>query len=209
MSTGVQPSLFDAPTGAADLAPLPGHLVRHSLSDGAWVDVRPGWITGSIPLFNALMADVPWRAERRQMYDAVIDVPRLLAFYERTQPLPADVLVRARNALSHHYRRLQPDGFATAGLALYRDGSDSVAWHGDRIGRGDTEDTLIAIVSLGSPRCLMLRPRGGGASRRFVLGSGDLLVMGGTCQRTWDHAVPKTTGVGPRISVQFRPPGVR
>jgi alkylated DNA repair dioxygenase AlkB len=56
----------------------------------------------------------------------------------------------------------------------------------------------------------MLRPRGGGTALRFEVGHGDLLVMGGSCQRTWEHAVPKTSQpVGPRISVQFRPRGVR
>jgi len=100
--------------------------------------------------------------------------------------------------------------FRTAGLCLYRDGRDSVAWHGDTIGRGKTEDTMVAIVSLGSPRALTLRPRGGGPARRYELGHGDLIVMGGSCQRTWEHAVPKTARpVGPRISVQFRPRGVR
>jgi alkylated DNA repair dioxygenase AlkB len=57
---------------------------------------------------------------------------------------------------------------------------------------------------------LLLRPRGGGASLRYEIGHGDVLVMGGSCQRTWEHAVPKTArAVGPRISVQFRPQGVR
>ena len=95
-------------------------------------------------------------------------------------------------------------------MCLYRDGRDSVAWHGDTIGRGRSEDTMVAIVSLGSAREFLLRPRGGGTTIRHRLGHGDLIVMGGSCQRTWEHAVPKTTRpVGPRISVQFRPRGVR
>ncbi|ALG83791.1 alpha-ketoglutarate-dependent dioxygenase AlkB [Gordonia phthalatica] len=210
MTTGVQASLFDAvSTDAPALAPLRSGVVRHELTDGAWVDVRPGWITGSLPLFDALRADVPWRAERRQMYERMLDVPRLLSFYDQNAPLPHPLIGVARDALSSHYRADLPEGFATSGLALYRDGADSVAWHGDRIGRGRDCDTLIGIVSLGSPRTLLLRPRGGGPSRKFVLGSGDLLVMGGSCQRTWDHAVPKSPGAGPRISIQFRPHGVR
>lgn len=70
---------------------------------------------------------------------------------------------------------------------------------------------MVAIVSLGAPRALLLRQRrGGSATLRFAVGHGDLLVMGGSCQRTWEHAVPKTARpVGPRISVQFRPTGVR
>ena len=104
----------------------------------------------------------------------------------------------------------RPPGSTSAGLCLYRDGRDSVAWHGDTIGRGRTEDTMVAILSLGTPRPLLLRPRRGGASLRFEVGHGDLLVMGGSCQRAWEHAVPKTSQpVGPRISVQFRPRGVR
>ena len=68
---------------------------------------------------------------------------------------------------------------------------------------------MVAIVSFGSPRPLMLRPAGGGQSLRFPVGHGDLAVMGGSCQRTWEHCIPKTRrAVGPRVSVQFRPTGV-
>ena len=142
------------------------------------------------------------------MYDRVVDVPRLVRNYQADATFPHPILTEARDRLSEHYRAELPEGFATAGLCFYRDGSDSVAWHGDNIGRGSTEDTMVAIISLGAPRALMLRPRGGGASLKFVLAQGDLLVMGGSCQRTWEHAVPKAAGVGPRMSVQFRPHGV-
>jgi alkylated DNA repair dioxygenase AlkB len=50
----------------------------------------------------------------------------------------------------------------------------------------------------------------GGETLRRPLGHGDLIVMGGSCQRTWEHAGPKSTRVtGPRISIQFRPHGVQ
>ncbi len=145
------------------------------------------------------------------MYDREVDVPRLLAFYDERDPLPHPVLAQARERLSRHYAAELGEPFRTAGLCLYRDGRDSVAWHGDRIGRSRTEDTMVAIVSVGAPRALLLRPRGGGgATRKLMLGHGDLVVMGGSCQRTWEHAVPKTVQpVGPRISIQFRPRGVR
>jgi alkylated DNA repair dioxygenase AlkB len=138
-------------------------------------------------------------------------VPRLLCFYDEDQPLPDPVLDAAKDALDAHYAAELGEPFRTAGLCLYRDGRDSVAWHGDRIGRGNTDDTMVAIVSLGDPRALLLRPAGGGGpTLRHEVGHGDLLVMGGSCQRTWEHAVPKTAKpAGPRISVQFRPRGVR
>jgi alkylated DNA repair dioxygenase AlkB len=204
-----QPSLLDlAPEPA--LGPLAASMRRAPLARGAWLDVRPGWLTGADELFERLAATVPWRAERRPMYDRVVDVPRLLCFYGEDDELPDPVLDRARRALSEHYGPELGEPFATAGLCLYRDGRDSVAWHGDRIGRGRTQDTMVAILSLGAPRPLMLRPRGGGPALRHDLGHGDLIVMGGSCQRTWEHAIPKTTrSVGPRISVQFRPRGVR
>ncbi|MEA2931759.1 MAG: hypothetical protein QOI56_544, partial [Actinomycetota bacterium] len=139
-----------------------------------------------------------------------VAVPRLLCFYGEDDPLPDPVLHDARDALDTYYAAELGEPFRTAGLCYYRDGRDSVAWHGDTIGRGGTEDTMVAIVSVGAPRELLLRPRGGGPSVRHALGHGDLLVMGGSCQRTWEHAVPKRSrAVGPRVSIQFRPHGVR
>jgi len=204
MTISVQGSLLDL-----EAAGLAGPA-RTPLSHGAWADVRPGWLAGADQLFARLADEVPWRAEKRQMYDRVVDVPRLQCFYGEGEPLPDPALATARAALNDDYEAELGEPFVTAGLCLYRDGRDSVAWHGDTVGRGSTEDTMVAIVSLGAPRALLLRPRGGGPARRYELGHGDLLVMGGSCQRTWEHAVPKTARpVGPRISVQFRPRGVR
>jgi alkylated DNA repair dioxygenase AlkB len=169
------------------------------------VEVRPNWVVGADAVFSMLVNQVPWRAERREMYDRVVDVPRLVHAYAATETLPHSALTAAREALSHHYLPELGEPFVTAGCCYYRDGRDSVAWHGDTIGRGQNEDTMVAIVSFGDPRRLLLRPRGGGSSVAFTLGHGDLLVMGGSCQRTWEHTVPKTAHAGPRISVQFRP----
>jgi alkylated DNA repair dioxygenase AlkB len=209
MNAVLQGSLLDL-CGEAGPGPLGSSVRRVTLAHGAWIDLRPGWIAGADALFERLTAAVPWRAEKRYMYDRVVEVPRLLCFYAEGQPLPDPVLDEARRRLDDHYRAELREPFRTAGLCLYRDGRDSVAWHGDTTGRGSTQDTMVAIVSLGAPRSLLLRPRGGGRALRHELGHGDLLVMGGSCQRTWEHAVPKTArAAGPRISVQFRPRGVR
>ncbi|HVX55702.1 alpha-ketoglutarate-dependent dioxygenase AlkB [Nocardioides sp.] len=197
-----QTMLFEA---TAEAGPECNGISRTVLARGAWVDVRRAWLPAADDVFATLLHAVPWRAERRQMYDRMVDVPRLVHTYLVDDPLPHPVLTRAREALSAHYLPELGEPFRTAGCCYYRDGHDSVAWHGDRIGRGRSQDTMVAIVSLGDPRRLALRPRGGGESLSFELGHGDLLVMGGSCQRTWEHAVPKVAGAGPRISVQFRP----
>ncbi|MCW3845463.1 alpha-ketoglutarate-dependent dioxygenase AlkB [Micromonospora yasonensis] len=203
-----QPSMLDL-TGSPTLGPLAGRPRRHRLTRGAWVDHLPGWVAGSDEVFETLLREVPWRAERRTMYDTEVDVPRLLCWYAAGRPLPHPILDAARTALTRHYAPELGEPFVTAGMCLYRSGRDSVAWHGDTLGRSAHSDTMVAIVSFGSPRALLLRPRGGGDSLRFPLGHGDLVVMGGSCQRTWEHAVPKTARpVGPRVSVQFRPAGV-
>jgi alkylated DNA repair dioxygenase AlkB len=214
MSAALQASLLDLTDDIA-LGPLGTSVTRHPLSSGAWVDVRRGWLSGADALFDSLVDSVPWRAEEREMYQRIVAVPRLLSFYDEGARLPHPVLEEARERLSAHYARELGEPFRTAGLCLYRDGRDSVAWHGDRIGRSRTEDTMVAILSVGAPRQLLLRPRPGGPDRssgvlRHSLGHGDLIVMGGSCQRTWEHAVPKTSKpVGPRISIQFRTRGVR
>lgn len=205
-----QGSLLDVGEEAV-VGPLGASVQRRELAHGAWVDVRPGWVQGADPLFLSLQTEVRWRAEKREMYDNTVDVPRLLAHYGAGAVLPHPALDDAREALNRHYGAELGEDFVTAGLCYYRDGRDSVAWHGDRIGRGRSEDTMVAILSLGAPRRLSLRPtdHGPGDTIGFVVGHGDLLVMGGSCQRTWEHAVLKTARpVGPRISVQFRPRGV-
>ena len=207
MTTHLQGSLFDQADRLL-LGPLDG-IRRTGLGHGAWIDVLPGWLGGSDTLFEQLAAEVPWRAERRTMYDHVVDVPRLLAYYGADDALPHPVLTEAREALSAHYAEELGEPFSTAGLCYYRDGRDSVAWHGDRIGRGAREDTMVAILSVGAPRDLLLRPMRGGDTVRRPLGHGDLIVMGGSCQRTWEHSIPKSTrAAGPRISIQYRPHGV-
>jgi len=210
MKRELQGSLLDL-CGEEGPGPLGPAVRRIALDHGAWIDLRPAWIAGADALFGRLAETVPWRAERRHMYDRVVDVPRLLSFYAEGEPLPDPMLDDAKRALDEHYAAELGEPFRTAGLCLYRDGRDSVAWHGDTIGRGSTQDTMVAIVSLGAPRSLLLRPRGGGGpTLRHDVGHGDLLVMGGSCQRTWEHAIPKSTrATGPRISVQFRPHDVR
>ena len=192
-----QLGLFDDPTreqpgeGSATFA-------RLQLDARAWVEHRPDWLAGHAELFDTLRRGVKWHAERREMYDAVIDVPRLTATIPDDGPCPP-ALARAHRALERRYRRR----FESIRLAWYRDGRDSVAMHGDRIGRRSA-DTVVAILSLGAPRRFLLKPAAGGRSLRFDLGGGDLLVMGGACQRTWRHGIPKVRSAGPRISIQFR-----
>jgi alkylated DNA repair dioxygenase AlkB len=208
MTLAHQPSMWDT-AEEATLTPLAGRLSRHHLGRGAWVDHLPGWVLGSDAVLEVLLGDIGWREDRRQMYEREVAVPRLLRWYAGSEPLPHPLLAQARQELNRRYVPESGDPFVTAGMCLYRDGRDSVAWHGDRIGRGRSADTMVAIVSFGSPRPLMLRPVGGGESLKFPLGHGDLVVMGGSCQRTWEHCIPKTTKpVGPRVSVQFRPRGV-
>jgi alkylated DNA repair dioxygenase AlkB len=201
----VQPSLFGS-AGDLGLADLGAAVERRLLSDGAWIDLRPGFITAADELFDALVSSVPWHEERMHMYDSTVRIPRLLARYAEGEPLPHPVLDEARAALNAHYLGELGEPFVGAGLCLYRDGNDSVAWHGDRIARESPRDTMVAILSLGATRPFGLRPKSGGTGLRLQVGHGDLLVMGGSCQRTWLHAIPKTAHcLGARISIQFRP----
>ena len=214
MNLDFQTSLFDDLDADPLIGELGGTVERTELGDGAWVDIRPGWVGNSDALFERLALDVPWRADRREMYDRVVDVPRLVSHYGPGSAYPDPLLTRAQDALNDHYGRPAGQVFSTAGLCFYRTGGDSVAWHGDRVGRTIDRDTMVAIVSVGAARTLSVRrksvpggtERTSGGSLRFPVGHGDLIVMGGSCQRTHEHAILKTKqAVGPRISVQFRP----
>lgn len=191
-----QASLFGTEPPAIDAA-FTG-LRRVELDNTAWVDRLPGWLRGPDVVMDELVRVAPWKASRRPMYDRIVDVPRLTAWWTSFEEAPP-IVEEMRAALSERY----DVEFTSCGCNLYRDGNDSVAWHGDRIGR-DVVDPRVAIVSVGEPRKLLLRPIGGGESRRFDLGHGELFVMGGSSQRTWQHAVPKVANAGPRMSITFR-----
>ena len=206
MSIAFQTSLFDDIFSEPELRPLGVMVERIPLAEGAWIDIRPGWLSNSDALFERLAVDVPWKADKREMYDRVVAVPRLVSWFGPGSVFPDPVLVDAREALNEHYGRPPGQVFETAGLCFYRTGDDSVAWHGDRVGRTIERDTMVAILSVGAERTLSIRPKGGGAVMKFPVGHGDLVVMGGSSQRTHEHAILKTKqAVGPRISVQFRP----
>lgn len=175
-------------------------VARNTLSRGAWVDHRPGWLAAPDAVFSHCLRHLSWQEGEQWMYDRMVAMPRRYAKVGPDDDGWLPVFSAIVGALGHRYSTR----FGSCGANLYRDGRDSVAWHGDRVGR-DRLTSLVAIVSVGAPRRFLLRPKGGGPSRRYELGPGDLLVMGGTSQRTWEHTVPKAAGVGPRISLTFRP----
>jgi alkylated DNA repair dioxygenase AlkB len=188
--------------GAPRFDPAFGRATRRDLGQGAWVEHVPGWIGGQAALYDALRAGTRWTAHRREMYERMVDVPRLCARLPQDGP-GHPLLTEASAALSARYDA----PLTSVSLAWYRDGADSVAWHGDRLAEG-VVDPVVAIVSLGGPRGFRMRPKGGGRSLGWTFGQGDLLVMGGSSQRTWEHAVPKEPGAPPRIALMFRPAGV-
>jgi alkylated DNA repair dioxygenase AlkB len=176
-----------------------GRVRRHDLEEGAWVDHGGEWLGGHQALFEQLRREASFERHRRVMYDRVVDIPRLLG-RPPEHGSAARVLTSAAARLSERYGVT----LESITLAYYRTGRDSVAMHGDKMG-SLVDDTIVAIVSLGAPRRFLLKPVRGGRSLAFNLGWGDLLVMGGTCQRTYQHGVPKAVHAEERMSVMFRP----
>ena len=141
-----QPSLLDG--GAVGFDDTFGRMQRRVLTDGAWVDHRPGWCHGSDELFARLLAETPWRGRTVHMYDRAVAEPRLTHCWVLDDgPPPPHDLREMAEALSDRYRVR----FTQVGVNLYRDGADSVAWHGDRVAR-DLPEAVVALVSLGASR---------------------------------------------------------
>jgi alkylated DNA repair dioxygenase AlkB len=197
-----QPTLLTAVADAPTFDATFSGARRIALEGGAWVDHVAGWVDGADALFELIVANAPWEHRTVRMYDRMVEEPRLTAWYGKTldtADVPA-LFPAMIEALRARYHR----AFDGVGAALYRDGNDSVAWHSDRVDPTLVEP-LVAIVSLGSARMLRMRPKKrGGATRPFVLLPGDLFVMGGSTQATWEHAVPKVASAGARVSLQFR-----
>ena len=174
-------------------------VVRQDLDDNSWIDVSPRWLIGGDELLGLLAKSLRWTRAERPMYGRMVEEPRLGAHLRRgASGMPAAIDAMAAALDRHYFTR-----FNSMWVNYYRGGRDSVAWHSDSIGL-DPQDAIVAIVSLGGPRRLLLRPKAGGRSTAFTLASGDLLVMGGACQQGWEHSVPKVAAAPPRMSVTFR-----
>lgn len=175
------------------------HLERIPLDDESWIDLGRDVVHGTDEIFAAVHQALPWQTSVRPMYDRMVEVPRLMAFLPATDWRFPSIVPAIASVFSEHYGEY----FDRVGANLYRTGADSVAWHGDRVGRR-VHNPIIAIVSLGGSRVFRLRPRHGGPGRSIPLHSGDILVMGGACQHRWEHAIPKVARAQPRISLTFR-----
>jgi hypothetical protein len=189
-----QPSLF------GDRPPVPdagfSQLTRIDLDPASWLDFAPGWLAGDSRLYDLLAESVAWEQPEVRMYERKVLTPRLVG---QVDAVWSPVLAEMVEILSSRYG-IRMDRLSAG---WYRTGADSVAWHGDRIAR-ERHHSIVATVSLGGPRRFLIRPKGGGESLAFDLGQGDLVVMGGACQRLWEHAVPKVASAPPRIALMFR-----
>jgi alkylated DNA repair dioxygenase AlkB len=173
---------------------------RIGLDDRSWVDVVPGWMSGSHILLDRLTTAVPWRQHDRRMFDQIFQEPRLTAEYRNLHRVPEQALLHAVHALSCHY----DVAYDSLWLNLYRDGQDSTAWHRDRF-TCKRNERVVPVLTLGAMRRFLIKPRNGGNSIVFKPRSGDLVVMGGRSQEDWVHSVPKDPGIlERRISINFQ-----
>ncbi|MFI9556668.1 alpha-ketoglutarate-dependent dioxygenase AlkB [Nonomuraea endophytica] len=192
-----QLDLFAQQAPSLDRAFATARRVR--LDETSWVEHVPAWLTGGDQLLRALMAGAAWEQRLRRIADRMMVEPRLTAEYPDLAGAPHDLLRTAAAVLSAHY------GVPYDGLWInfYRDHRDSTGWHGDWA-TCRRELCVVPVLSLGATRRFLLKPRTGGRSVALTPAAGDLIVMGGRCQRDWRHSVPKqTTPSGPRVSVNF------
>jgi alkylated DNA repair dioxygenase AlkB len=172
---------------------------RTAIDAHSWIDVVPGWISGSRILLEQLATGEPWLQRDRRLFDQTFREPRLTAEHQDLGNAP-QALVDAAQALSRHYG-IEYDSLW---LNFYRNGQDSTGWHRDRFSCRRTE-CIVPVLTLGATRRFLIKPRAGGNSITFKPGSGDLIVMGGRCQEDWLHGVPKELGITERrISVNFQ-----
>ena len=167
------------------------------------IEHRPDFISvaEAADWFARLHDGIPWRAERRLMYERELDVPRLLASYRLAEPRLPEPLGEAARRVAEAVGA----PFNSVGLNLYRDEHDSVAMHNDRLG-DLVEGQPIALLSLGGTRRMLIRAKRPPRRQLQVdLEPGSLLLMDYATQLHYDHGIPKErVPAQPRISLAFR-----
>ncbi len=189
---------------------------RIDLGEGAWLEWWPDFLApGERPDAETLARELPLRADTFTLFGRTVPVPRLIAWHgdpgcryrysgQTYEPAPwTPTLARLRDVLTARTHV----AFNGVLANYYRDGRDSMGWHADderELGPA-ADDVAVASLSLGAPRRFALRHRKTRERREFALGDGNLLVMRGTTQRHWQHALPKTRKeLEPRLNLTFR-----
>ncbi len=198
-------SLFDEGVQAENIA-LPDALLRFIprfySEDKAWEH------------FAALHEEVPWRHEPITLWGRQFLQPRLTAWYGDAgadytysglsmaplawSPRLAAIKAAVESACERRFNSVL--------LNLYRDERDSVGWHSDdeaELG----QHPFIASLSLGESRVFKMKHKLRKQEKpvSLELGNGSLLVMAGSTQQFWLHAVEKERRPrGARINLTFR-----
>lgn len=193
-----------------------GGPLRTDLGDGAWIELWPELIADPDGACMAeLVRELPLAAEVYRMGGREVQSPRLVSWHgDPDAGYVYSGVFHAPAPWTPCLARLRATVEAATGLGfnavlanLYRDGQDSMGWHADaepEIGPS-VDDRWIASLSFGHARRFVLRHRKTGARHEVALGNGALLVMRGTTQSHYRHAVPKTAcAVGPRLNLTFR-----
>jgi alkylated DNA repair dioxygenase AlkB len=182
---------------------------RIELDETSWVDLIEGFVRSPTTVFETLHDGTRWEQAEVLRYERYVPERRLGAVLDPDR----EPLLRQTGL---HLRSRYSVPFSGVGALLYRDGTDFQGLHSDREMRW-LDETLIAIVVLGQRRPFVLRERqpladvvervpAGAQDDDMVLtpGEGDMIVMGGACQRDWLHGVPGTGTGGGRISLTWR-----
>ena len=180
-----------------------------ALDEHSWVHLVRGFVPDAAAALDRVRSTTPWQQQEVLRYEAYVPERRLSSGLRAD----SDPLLRQ---IDLHLTATHRQRFTGVAAILYRDGEDFQGLHSDREMRW-LDDTLIAIVVLGQRRPFVIRRRApmrevvervpaGTAPDDLVFtpGEGDLLVMGGACQRDWLHGIPRADTANPRISLTWR-----
>jgi alkylated DNA repair dioxygenase AlkB len=184
-------------------------IERIALAPSSWVEIIPGFVRDADAVFAELHDTLPWKQTEVLRYDHYVPERRLGA---GVRPDSSPMLRQTGLHLRSRFRV----SFTGVAALLYRDGKDFQGLHSDREMRW-LDETAIAIVVLGERRPFVLRsraaggvpvdrvPAGSGLDDLILMpGDGDMVIMGGACQRDWLHGVPEAETDRPRISLTWR-----
>lgn len=168
-----------------------------ALDDTSWIKHIPHWYLDSGELMSELLRAADWKQRNRWMYDKMVAEPRLTVGY-KMEDVPIPEIRAIASSLSERFSV----PYDSVWMNFYHNEDDSTSWHADRPCLRD--ECIVPILSLGAPRRFLIRRKTGGRSLSLVVKHGDLIVMGGHCQKNWAHCVPKEKiHSEARVSINF------
>tara|TARA_B100001057_G_C22686473_1_gene885909 strand:- start:125 stop:673 length:549 start_codon:yes stop_codon:yes gene_type:complete len=158
--------------------------------------------------FRELLEEKPEEKHTIKMFGKEMKTPRFVQAFGKDYKYSGNIakakpIPEILKPIIEHFNKKYECNLNGILVNFYMDGNDYISMHRDNEKTLNKKSPIVSI-SLGDTRKFVLQDMVSKEKTVYNLENNDVLVMGGTCQQTHKHGVPKQKNKGMRINITIR-----